>query len=323
MDRPRQREPAITPFQVLVHPDAPKPDLASKAVSAALQLQVELLGADGVSDAVGSPNAFLPLKPHRGLCRTCGAHTDMSFEHMPPSAAGNNARARGANSLGILSSAQPRAFPTSGWFPSQKGMGAYVLCKPCNESFGRRYINAYVAFVEGIGIGAIDTIRERGFIPGTVDVDLTGWELGDIARAGLVQLLDLGVHDRLIRRFPVLSSVVLTGRGELPSELRLGLTLLLNTAQGRVCAPMVSVTDGGATTETVTLFSEMAMAPFAWTLSFTGGGRRPLARTADVSDWLHLGPGEVATAMPLALPVGTIGSAVPGDYSLEGMADRP
>ena len=220
----------------------------AKAVSAALQLQVELLGADGVSDAIGSPSAFLPLKPHCGRCRTCGAQTDMSFEHMPPSAAGSNVRARGANSLKILSSSQPRVFPNSGWFPSQRGMGAYVLCKTCNESFGRRYVNAYIEFVQGIGIGAIETIRERRLIPGTVDVDLAGWKLGDIARAGLVQILDLGVHDRLIRRFPVLSSVVLTGTGGLPLDLRLGLTLLLNTAQGRVCAPMVSVTDAGART---------------------------------------------------------------------------
>ena len=71
------------------------------------------------------------------------------------------------------------------------------------------------------------------------------------------------------------------------------------------------------------LFTEVAMAPFAWTLSFLGGGRHPLDCTADVSGWLHLGPGEVASTMPLALPVGTIGSAVPGDYSFEGMADRP
>lgn len=309
-------EPAKVTYQVLVHPDARKPNFASQSVALAMQLQLDLLGASGASDAIDSRNAFLPLKKHHGLCRACGAHSDLSFEHMPPAASGNNTRARGANSLSILTSADPGAFPRSGWFPSQKGMGAYVLCKPCNEFFGRKYVNAYIAFAEGIGLEAINVIRQRGgSIPGTVEVDLQGWELGDIAREGLVQLLDLAVHDRLIRRFPALSSVVLTGNGELPSELRLGLTLILNTAQGRVCSPMLSVTDAGEPTESVTLFSEVAMAPFAWTLSFTGDGRQPLTRTADVSHWLQLGPSETASAMRLELPVGTIASAIPGDYS--------
>ena len=105
---------------------------------------------------------------------------------------------------------------------------------------------------------------------------------------------------------------------------RYGLTQLgLNTAQGRVCSPMVSVTEAGEPTESVTLFSEVAMAPFAWTLSFTGDGRQPLSRTADVSHWLKLGPSETASAMPLVLPVGTIASAVPGDYSFRDVIHAP
>ena len=315
MDPLSRSELTTVPYQVLIHPDSPQPNLASESVAVAMQLQLDLLGAGGAADAIDSPHAFLPLKKHRGLCRACGARTDMSFEHMPPAASGNTSRARGANSFSILTSADPSDFPRSGWFPSQKGMGAFVLCRPCNELFGRKYINAYIAFADGIGLGAINAIRERGFIPGTVNVDLQGWELGDIAREGLVQLLDLGVHDRLIRRFPTLSSVVLTGVGGLPPELRLGLTLILNTAKGRVCSPMLSVIDADKSTETVTLFSEVAMAPFAWTLSFTANGRQPLARTADVSHWLQLGHSETAAAMPLELPVGTIDSAVPGDYS--------
>jgi hypothetical protein len=117
-------EPAKVPYRVLMHPDANKPNFASESVAAAMQLQLDLLGASGASDAIDSRNAFLPLKKHRGLCRACGAHSNTSFEHMPPAASGNNTRAPGANSLSILTSADPSAFPGRGWFPFQKGMGA-------------------------------------------------------------------------------------------------------------------------------------------------------------------------------------------------------
>lgn len=302
-------------YQVLTHPNAPAPRLSSPSVQAASQLLHDLLGDEYSLDSVASPKAFLPRGRHRGLCRACGALTNLSFEHMPPSASGNNTRARGANALSILTSADPHAFPASGWFPSQRGIGAYVLCKPCNELFGSKYVNAYVAFADKVGLGAIEAIQKQESIPGTVDIALRDWELGDIGRAGLVQLLALGVHDRLIRRFPTLSSAVLKGDEELPEGLRLGLTLILNTARGRVSAPTILVTNEGTPNEDVTVFSEVAVAPFAWTLSFTGEGRRPLVRTADVSHWLRLGPSETATMMPVALPVGTIASAVPGDYS--------
>ena len=133
---------------------------------------------------------------------------------------------------------------------------------------------------------------------------------------GNLQLLDLGVHDRLICRYPVLGSVVRTGRGKLATELRLGLTLILPSPRGRLCSPMVSVTNAGTPDEVVILFSEVAVTPFAWTLSFTADGRQPLAGTADVTHWLRLAPGERAPAStPLALPVATVESALPGDYA--------
>lgn len=197
------------------------------------------------------------------------------------------------------------------------------MCKTCNEFFGDRYVRSYVDFTDKFGLGAIKAIRDRGngVIPGYITVDLAGWPLGDIAREGLVQLLDLGIHGRLIRRFPALSDVVLSGTNTMPTDVRLGLTLILNTAQGRVASPMVQVCDDSESTgtQTVIVFSEVTMAPFSWTLSFTGNNRPMLERTADVSAWLDLLPGQLAGPTHLDLPVGTIGSATPGDFSLNSL----
>lgn len=312
------------PYRQLIHVAGQAPERWSPAVLAAMKLQLDLMGA-GSADDINTVNAFLPRARHRGRCRSCGQLRNLTFEHLPPAAAGNNVRARGVSVLDILTSTNPDTFPRAGWVPSQRGVGAYVLCKPCNEFFGSRYVRPYVAFSRDIGLNSIRAIRERGtgVIPGFVTVDLEGWPLGDIAREGLVQLLDLGIHDHLIRQFPVLKSIVLTGADELPAGLALGLTLVLNTDQGRVSSPMLAVDDPGLATETVTLFTEVSMAPFSWTLSFTGNGRQMLDRTADVSDWLRLAPGEVAGSTPLELPVGTIGSARPGDFSFDLPGAQP
>lgn len=315
--------PGAVPYQVLANTDTRLPDLSAPAVLNALRLQLELLGGVGDLDAIDSKNAFLPRFQHEGLCRACGKKGDLSFEHLPPSAAGNNIRARGASALDVLTAEDPTQFPRSGWFPAQRGVGAYVLCKPCNEFFGDKYVRSYIDFTVDFGLAAIKAIRDRGngVIPGYITADLAGWPLGDIAREGLVQLLDLGVHDRLIRRFPALSDIVLSGTNAMPADVRLGLTLILNSAQGRVASPMVKVGDSSEPTgaQTVVVFSEVTMAPFSWTLSFTGNGRSMLERTADVSAWLDLPPGHLAGPTHLELPVGTIGSATPGDFLLDSL----
>ena len=68
-----------------------------------------------------------------------------------------------------------------------------------------------------------------GHAVGGLDLDLAGWALGDVARAGLVTVMDVAVHDRLLRRYPELTNVVRQPGTALASTLRLGLTLVLGT----------------------------------------------------------------------------------------------
>jgi len=64
----------------------------------------------------------------------------------------------------------------------------------------------------------------------------------------------------------------------------------------------------------VSVFSEVALSPFSWTLGFVGGDLKPLQRTADVSHWLKYKRKEQAEAQTIGIPLGFIHSAVPGDY---------
>ncbi len=259
-------------------------------------------------EGIDTANAFVPPEPHTGFCRICGKHIELSFEHIPPRAAGNSVRAKVVPAIDVLASNEPVTFPHRGWTPAQRGAGGYVLCESCNRVAGHRYVKPYAAFAKAVKEGIDAHYDQVGHLPGTLDLGVEGWELGDIARQGLVALMDVGIHSRLILRYPGLSDVVLDGEGELPEGLRLGLAVALGS-NARHSAP-VAVADAGG----VSVFSEVALSPFSWTLGFVGGDLQPLQRTADVSHWLKYKRKEQAEAQTIGIPLGFIHSAIPGDY---------
>jgi len=259
------------------------------------------------------PNSYLPQVRHEGACRVCGRRRNLTFEHIPPRAAGNSSPARGASMWDIVTSADPLEFPRQGWVPAQRGVGGYVLCQSCNTVMGHRYVKPYVAFSSQLLMYIADHFSTAGHLPGHFDLTLTGWELGDIARQGLGALMGVSISDRLVAGYPELTSIILDGEGELPADLRLGLTLVTGSS-ARLSSPVVQGTRDGCT-----LFMEVALMPLAWTLCFTGQDLLPLASTADVSHWLRYRRAEQAsTGETAALPVGFVHSAVPGDYRPKG-----
>jgi hypothetical protein len=259
-------------------------------------------------DGVETPNAFVPPAPHVGFCRICGEVRPLSYEHIPPRTGGNATTARGVDMWTVATSPDPLQFPTRGWFPAQRGIGGYVLCEPCNNNVGGRYATAYGWFAKTL----LDRLAEHhakvGHLPGTIDLSLLDWPVGDIARAGLIALMDLGIHDRLLRRYPGLTDLVVGGAGKIPTGLQLGLTLALGR-RGRLTAPICTCDEHGCS-----VFAEVALAPFAWTLSITENGLTPLSRTADVSDWLSYPPGECPGNMTVPVPLGFLESPIPGDF---------
>lgn len=279
------------------------PEVPPPGYHVAMTLLTELLtGAD-------TPNAFVPANRHTGPCRVCGQVTALTFEHIPPHAAGNDQRARAALSLTMLTSEAPLVFPRAGWTPSQRGVGGYVLCQPCNNLIGTRYVPEYAGFATTLRaqVNAAFTAA-AGHASGGLDLDLTGWALGDVARAGLVTVMDVAIHDQLLQRHPDLTEVVRRPGTPLPPTLRLGLTVVLGT-RARLSSPMCLADPDGCV-----VFSEAALAPFSWTLSFLEPGLRALPHTADVSDWLRHAANQRPDHARVQLPVGAVVSAIPGDY---------
>jgi len=87
-----------------------------------------------------------------GHCQICGLEKPLSFEHIPPKSAFNEAPALlHLTSVEHLSSLPPGTTP----YPSdpilfKHGFGAYTLCGECNNFTGGTYAGYYVDFVKQI-----------------------------------------------------------------------------------------------------------------------------------------------------------------------------
>ncbi|WP_409332605.1 hypothetical protein [Trujillonella humicola] len=289
-------------IQMLVRVGDNLPPVLPTDYTVAVGLLAELL------EGIDRPQAFVPPGRHVGFCRICGTTATLTFEHIPPGSAGNNRRARSSPSLPLLISDEPLKFPKTGWISAQRGVGGYVLCKPCNEFVGQHYVPEYGRLAVALRQQVNAAFVALGRAVGGLELDLGGWALGDVARAGLVTLMDVAVHDRLLLRYPELINVVQQPGTPLPSTLRLGLTVVLG-ARARLSGPVCRVDRDGCI-----VFSEAALAPFSWTLSFLEPGLRSLPQTADVSGWLHHGRNHRPMHARLELPVGAVVSPTPGDY---------
>jgi hypothetical protein len=107
----------------------------------------------------------MPRDSIDGTCHLCGSYGRLTFEHVPPSAAYNDARVFEADVEHILA-AQERIRPADapGKF-KQRGAGAYTLCADCNNDTGSWYGPEYVQFAKrlmGVALN-VPTYRRANF----------------------------------------------------------------------------------------------------------------------------------------------------------------
>src|SRR5215204_1076611 len=69
-----------------------------------------------------------------GKCHICGKNGELSFEHVPPEKAFNN------------KAVEIKPFEGGKGRIQQRGMGAFTLCKKCNNDTGRWYASNFVKF---------------------------------------------------------------------------------------------------------------------------------------------------------------------------------
>jgi hypothetical protein len=83
----------------------------------------------------------------KGFCRICGAHEELTYEHLPPRSAYND-RAVLLHSLQYISD---QSYQITGKMPTRRhnrGLGDRSLCGRCNSFTGGNYGDAYLSFAQ-------------------------------------------------------------------------------------------------------------------------------------------------------------------------------
>jgi hypothetical protein len=83
-----------------------------------------------------------------GTCHLCGAVGPLTFEHIPPRAAFNDARVLEADIDKLMVADRLLSADEAGGTYKQQGAGNYTLCGACNSESGSWYGNEYVSVVK-------------------------------------------------------------------------------------------------------------------------------------------------------------------------------
>jgi hypothetical protein len=301
---PHDVDYADTRWVVLAGPGANPAQVGQEAFATAMDLLAKLHDPNQLGLLPG-----LPWRKGNGTCRICQTMGPLSFEHLPPQAAGNRERATGRNSWRELGLADESRIPAKGWFATQRGSGAFVLCRGCNSLCGRYYVNGYVEFAATVGETIANNSRPTPAgpaYPATFDLDLQGWYLGAVSRQAIAMLLAASGGGALAALEPELSDAVLRRRTTV-GRTRLGLSLAFGS-KVRLSPPVAVGTASG-----LAVFVEVAAEPFRWTLSWQTGGLIAPVGTTDVTHWLAIDPMMPSASEPLTFTLGAIESAAPGD----------
>lgn len=99
------------------------------------------------------------MSNNKGLCAICGKGAKLTFEHVPPRAAGNEAGGT-VYSIEEWLSRDLESGEMPGGYIQPQGTGVMSICKPCNEYSGEWYVPEFAKFVH-TGIGLFRTLTKE------------------------------------------------------------------------------------------------------------------------------------------------------------------
>gem|GEM_PF-3841971 len=294
-------------YQLIVHPSTVEspPAGGEELVGRGMNRASDILGA------VPPGGRVMPRRGSVGTCHVCGQIAQLTFEHMPPRAAGNS-RPRRAVDLATSLTNPVEEFPSRGWVPMQRGMGMYATCMRCNSFSGTAYVPAYLQFIS-ILAGGLQDWAERADragetrAPAELHLTIRPVQPGAVMRQVLFMLLAASGSAGLGNRYPLLREIVQNKTPvALPPEMAVRMTLLV--AQRARLHPVVAEADFQAGRERVMV--EVAFTPCAWLLEIGD----PSARgAANVSAWTQV-PADEEQEVNLTTTVGSVVTALPADY---------
>ncbi len=103
-----------------------------------------------------------------GICRLCGQHKQLTFEHVPPESAFNYIPVKELSqkdTIDMMTGAdgrKPWDFSGLSGKMKQRGSGGYYLCSDCNSKTGSWYISEYVKLANTFHKILVDNNPEIG-----------------------------------------------------------------------------------------------------------------------------------------------------------------
>ncbi|HVQ59574.1 MAG TPA: hypothetical protein VMS60_11775 [Solirubrobacterales bacterium] len=249
--------------------------------------------------------------PADRACRVCGKVTNLSFEHVPPKGVGNTGR---VEMLGIeewLRREEEGAAvkPTI----SQKGSGAYSLCRECNTRAGEFYVPEFQK-LHGTGLQALSELDLEGLdtqpTAGYVEMNIKGVRPARLAKQIVTMLLAISPGGFAEANPELAEYVRVPEMVGLPERFRLYLALYAgpNVRYNGGSVAMRLKDDGSFAT--IPLW-ELAYPPFSYMLTIDES--EPPVEAGNITNFTSAGLDDIGE-VTMTLEVGFGHTALPVDF---------
>lgn len=256
-------------------------------------------------------------------CRVCGRLTELTFEHLPPAASGNQQR---VEMLGIESWLRRHEEGASErGMISQRGSGAYTLCDACNSRAGARYVPEFLKWMEagyrmlselGDSLEDVDNNLE----PQYLHVKLERIRPARFLKQVVTMLLALAAPGFPPRNLALMEFAQDPGWVGLPPSYQLYLVLYAGGSVARYNGGAAVLRAGGEPQRIGSTFAlELADPPFAYVLSVDESA--PAVECGNISSFADLGIDQKAD-LEIDLRIGFGHTALPLDYRSLAMLER-
>ncbi|HLG55258.1 MAG TPA: hypothetical protein VI485_07995 [Vicinamibacterales bacterium] len=251
------------------------------------------------------------MAKNKGICAICGKGTKLTFEHVPPKAAGNE---EDVIVYGIEEwlSRDLESGEMPGGYVQPQGTGTISICKSCNEYSGKWYVPEFGKFVHtGVGLfRQLTTARiekaDASLEWKAVDFKVKGMRALPVVKQIVASLLALNAPE-FGQKNPDLVKFVLDHKIQgLPEKYRLYMCLFA----GPIARFAGLAVELNVVTQQTVYMTELAHPPFAYLLTIDSEPSQP---TGEITVWTTRDFDE-ARDERLVLTLGFGNTAFPGDY---------
>jgi len=255
-----------------------------------------------------------------GPCHVCGMEGPLSFEHVPPKSAGNRDPAEMLDIFQALAKAEGKNAGRGQI--SQRGSGAYALCRRCNERAGGEYVPEFLRWVaagaEMLGHADLEELDQQQE-PAFMHAELQGTRPALLVKQIATMLLALAPTGFALHRDHLLVRDFAQDpewRG-LPDRYQLYLVLYVGEFMRLNGGTAVATVSGGKLGSTYML--EMAAPPLAWILTVDEDS--PPVRAGNITGFADLGFHQKAN-VSIDLQIGFGHTPFPADFRSRAAVDK-